>query len=246
LESTNRKLAEANHAKEKLFSVIAHDLRGPVGNLKASLDMLGSGTLETGEFEALVSDLAADVDKSHVCLENLLCWSASQLGGITVKVDEVNLRDAVEEVTHLSGFAMSRKHLQFSNSVPETAKVFVDVAHFQAILRNLISNAVKFTPAGGKISVDAVKSGNAWKLCIADSGLGMPPEKVEWLFHHQQRSSTPGTDSEKGFGLGLDICREFVSLNHGTISAESTPGLGTKIFVTLPATPDTGGSTSPA
>jgi signal transduction histidine kinase len=238
LETANRKLAEANRAKEKLFSVIAHDLRGPVGNLKASLDMLGSGALQPGEFEALVSDLAADVDKSHVCLENLLCWSATQLSGITAKPEPVLLRDTVDEVTHLSGFAMNRKNLQFTNLVPQEAQILVDPAHFQAILRNLISNAVKFTPSGGRILVEAEMRDGYWILCLTDTGVGMPAERAALLFRQEDITSTPGTELEKGFGLGLDICREFVALNHGVITAESAPSQGTKVFLSLPAAPD--------
>jgi signal transduction histidine kinase len=243
LETTNRKLAEANHAKEKLFSVIAHDLRGPVGNLKASLDMLGSGALAPREFEALVQDLAADVEKSHVCLENLLCWSATQLGGITAKAEVVSLRDAVQEVTHLSGFAMNHKSLQYSNAIPAEAKVVVDPAHFQAVLRNLLSNAVKFTPSGGKVSFEAKQDGDRWVLSVLDTGVGMSPEKAVSVFKPHDIDSTPGTDSEKGFGLGLDICREFILLNGGEINAESIPSQGTRVSVKLRAAlepPDAG------
>lgn len=239
LETTNSKLAEANRAKEKLFSVIAHDLRGPVGNLKSSLDMLGNGALAPGEFEALVQDLAADVEKSHVCLENLLCWSATQLGGITAKAEIVSLREAVEEVTHLSGFAMDRKNLHYSNTIPVEAEVFVDAAQFQAVLRNLLSNAVKFTPSGGKVSFEASRQDDRWILLVSDTGVGMSPEKAAAIFKLEDMDSTLGTDSEKGFGLGLEICREFVLLNGGEIDAESAPSQGTKVFVKLMAAQET-------
>jgi two-component system, sensor histidine kinase and response regulator len=235
LEQANRRLNAANRAKEKLFSVIAHDLRGPVGNLKASLDMLESGALGPDEFQSLVSDLAFDVDKSYACLENLLSWSAAQMSGISAVPTNLHLREEVDAIARLSSFAIDGKSLKFENNVPPEAVVFLDHQHLQAILRNLLSNAVKFTPVGGRIAVSATASSGMWTMAFSDSGIGMAPDKAASLFGTDSVASTLGTEAEKGLGLGLEICRQFVSLNSGTISCESQVGVGTKISVSMPA-----------
>ncbi len=235
LEKANANLSASNHAKEKLFSVIAHDLRGPVGNLKVSLEMLETGTLEPSEFASLVHDLAFDVDRSYSCLENLLSWSATQLGGISAKPANLSVREEVTEIARLSAFSFTGKGIRFVNQVPEEAVVRADRQHLHGIMRNLLSNAVKFTPQGGTIEVRATPMKDAWVVSVCDTGVGMPPEKVAGLFHKQDVGSTPGTKAEKGLGLGLEICRQFVALNGGSITAESTLGTGTKIHVTLPA-----------
>ena len=235
LEQTNARLDAANRAKEKLFSVIAHDLRGPVGNLKASLDLLEAGTLGPDEFKSLVSDLAFDVDKSYACLENLLSWSAAQMSGLTAVPTNLRLREQVDTIARLSSFAIDGKSLKFENQVPQEAVVFVDREHLQAILRNLLSNAIKFTPAGGRIAISASASSGLWETVVSDSGVGMPSDKAAALFGTGTVSSTPGTEAEKGLGLGLEICRHFVKLNGGTISGESQVGVGTRISFVLPA-----------
>ncbi|GAB4176595.1 MAG: HAMP domain-containing sensor histidine kinase [Terrimicrobiaceae bacterium] len=237
LENANAALDNANRSKEKLFSVIAHDLRGPVGNLKVSLDLLGSGALAQDEFSSLVADLAADVDNSYACLENLLSWSVSQLGGLTASVRNISLGSAVDEAIKVSGFAASRKGIKVETSIPADAHVSCDPQHLQAILRNLLSNAIKFTPGGGRVSVSAARHGNHWVVFVEDTGVGMAQEKARRLFEGKVGNSTPGTDAETGLGLGLEICRDFVVLNRGTIAAESAPGKGTVVRVGLPSAP---------
>jgi two-component system, sensor histidine kinase and response regulator len=245
LEKANASLAASNHAKEKLFSVIAHDLRGPVGNLKVSLEMLETGTLDSKEFSSLAHDLAFDVDRSYSCLENLLSWSATQLGGISTKPANLPVRDEVSEIARLAAFSFTGKGIQFVNEVPGEAVVLADRQHFHGILRNLLSNAVKFTPQGGRVEVHAKPMKGAWVVSVCDTGVGMSPEKVADLFAKQDVGSTPGTRDEKGLGLGLEICRQFVALNGGSITAESTLGTGTKIHVTLAAGTIAGGDTPP-
>lgn len=235
LEQANRRLAEANQAKERLFSVIAHDLRGPVGNLKASLEMLGTGTLSSGEFEALVSDLTSDVEKTHVCLENTLSWAATQLGRISTNPQAIAVHQAVGEAISLIHATMARKYLRFSNDAPEEALVFADAHQFQAILRNLLSNAAKFTAADGNIRVKAEREGDSWILCVEDTGVGMTPERVEKLFPTEETDFSPEGSPGYGPGLGLKICRDFTRLNGGRIFASSVPSKGTQVFVRLPA-----------
>lgn len=238
LEETNRELEKANTSKEKLFSVIAHDLRGPIGNLKISLDLLEGGEISQSEFAAVARDLAADVDHSYACLENLLAWSAAQLRGISAKAVPVPISSAWDQCAKLSAFSFRKKSIRVSCDVPGGAAVLVDPQHFPAILRNLVSNAVKFTPVGGSLSFSAKRDGEFWEMCVSDNGVGMPQEQAAALFRPGSHTSTPGTEREQGLGLGLEICREFVAINGGIISAESNPGQGTRVRFRLPAHTD--------
>lgn len=236
LEAKNAELEASNRAKERLFSVVAHDLRGPVGNLRTSLELLESDALSHEEFRALVSDLATDIEKSHACVENLLSWSATQLGGIKVEIDRHNLRSLIAESEKSCSFAAKRKGVHLHTAVDAQAYVFADGQKMQVVFRNLLTNAVKFTPTGGDVNVTARREGDYWTAVVADSGVGMDPERAASLFSGDGVGySTPGTASERGLGLGSEICREFVKLCGGTITAESQLGAGTRVFVALPA-----------
>lgn len=234
LELANRRLDAANRAKERLFSVIAHDLRGPVGNLKVSLEMLSSGTLAAGEFDALISDLSTDVEKSHDCLENLLNWAATQLDSLDSHPVSVPLHDAVEESMRLTDLVVNRKNLRVTNDIPAEAVVYADKDQLQAILRNLLSNAEKFTLAGGSVRLAAGREGGEWVLSIEDTGVGMPEEKARRLFSASHREMKSDIGVRCGLGIGTEICRDFTRMNGGSIRAVSAPSQGTKVFLSLP------------
>jgi signal transduction histidine kinase len=234
LEAKNRELSASNTAKERLFSIVAHDLRGPVGNLKTSVELLETGALSKEDFRLMVRDLSSDIEKAHVCVENLLSWSATQLGGIQVKLEPVRLLDAVEESCKVCLLSAKGKRITITREVPEQARVMADSAKLQVVIRNLLSNAVKFTQAGGSIAVSAREDGAAWTISVSDTGRGMDQARATALFAAKGNAvSTPGTEQEKGLGLGTEICREFVALMGGTIGAESVPDRGTTVRVTF-------------
>lgn len=235
LEASNRKLDAANEAKERLFAVIGHDLRGPVGNLKASLDLLASGTLSQDDFESLVADLASDVDGTYSCLENLLAWSAVQRESIGPKPRDVPVLQTVRAALRSAEFAINRKGIKLEVDVADDLKVHADPYHVEAILRNLLSNSCKFTAQGGRLTLRGRSDAGKVTLEVRDTGVGIPAEKAARLFSDLEGvRSTPGTEAEQGLGLGVEICARFAKLNGGEIVAESEPGMGTTVRLTLP------------
>ena len=227
-------LDEANAAKEKLFSVIGHDLRGPVGNVKQSLALLEDGTLSSEEFQDLQGDLRRGVDHVHASLENLMEWAAAQMGSLHPRFEAVPLRETAATALNLLSALAEEKGITLRDDLPAGAAVRADAHQLEAVLRNLLSNAIKFTPLGGRVGLTAREEGGMWRITVRDTGVGMAPERAASLF--QARSdyrSTPGTRNEKGLGLGLQICRDFVRAHGGTITAESEPGRGSAFHVTL-------------
>jgi len=235
LECANQKLDASNDAKERLFAVIAHDLRGPVGNLKSSLELLGGGTLSKQDFHELIRDLGTDVDGALACLENLLSWSTVHRASICPAPVQANLREIVDRSIHAASFALNRKKQNLVIEVPDSMEVFVDENHLQTILRNLLSNASKFTPTGGTLSVSSHDGEDAWFIEVQDTGVGMESDEVQRLFADDHLvHSTSGTNSEHGFGLGVEIVRDFAALNHMEISAQSVLGVGTTVTLKVP------------
>lgn len=234
LQKLTEALSISNQAKEKLFSIIAHDLQGPFGGVKNTMDMLQSGDFSENDFRDLLADLTANVGHAYECLSTLLTWAASQLQGVRPVPVTVSLFKAVEGCVSLLTATAARKGITIKNMVPADAQIRADENQLLAILRNLIANALKFTPVGGSINLYATHAGAQWQVTVADSGVGMLPEKVKTLFEMQVGNSTRGTEDEHGLGLGLTICREFVAGNGGTIFVDSEVGRGSRFHFTLP------------
>jgi two-component system, sensor histidine kinase and response regulator len=228
-------LRVANHAKEKLFSIIAHDLRAPVAGLNLTLNSLDEGRLEADEFKALLGDLTMNVGHVHECLDALLTWSASQLRGISAVPAIFFLADATDGCIGLLAASAARKAIIIKNRIPLDAQVRADENQVQAVLRNIVANALKFTPSGGAVEIDAVQGDAHWLVTVSDSGTGMSSVTVRDLFLTASASPASGTENERGWGLGLTICREFVESNGGVISVESAEGAGSRFRFTLPA-----------
>lgn len=228
-------LDEANAAKEKLFSVIGHDLRGPVGNVKQSLALLEDGTLSAEEFQDLQRDLSRGVDHVHASLENLMEWAAAQMGSLQPRFEPIPVREAAGTALNLLSALAEEKGITLHDDLPAGSAVRADAHQLEAVLRNLLSNAIKFTPVGGRVSLTARDEGSLWRITVRDTGVGMEPDRAASLFlARSDYRSTPGTRNEKGLGLGLQICRDFVRAHGGTISAESEPGRGSAFHVSLP------------
>lgn len=241
LRTANELLQEANAAKDKLFSVIAHDLRGPIGSLCQTVEIL---TEEPEELEAglrgeLLKSLGISVKSAHYLLENLLYWAGSQSGHIPFSPTPVRLCDIVEpNIQLLSGIAKNKDIRLISKifecSGEEEKLAWADREMMQIVLRNLLSNALKFTPLSGQVSVSALWKEDEVEISVSDTGVGIKEENIGRLFHLQQHFTTRGTQSEKGSGLGLLLCREFTEKNGGTIRVESAEGKGSIFRITLP------------
>lgn len=228
-------LRQANAAKEKILAVIGHDLRGPVGNLKSALDLLQSGTITSADFRDFQSDLHHGVNSAQFTLENLMEWGGSQMNEIHPRPSPVDLRLAADSSIELLRLQATAKAIVIENLVPDNALVRVDQNQIGSVLRNLISNALKFTPDGGRIVLSGRRRGDAWEFSVRDTGCGMSASQAAGLFEkNREIVSSLGTANERGLGLGLQISRDFVEANSGTIRVESTPGEGSTFTVTLP------------
>jgi signal transduction histidine kinase len=167
-------------------------------------------------------------------LDNLLHWSRSQTGTMEYNPTEIHLKELINEnINLLTGHAQS-KGITVENHVPEQLYIKADMNMLQVVFRNLLSNAVKFTRKGGQIFVETIATDSGIEIAVKDNGVGMSPEKIEKLFNIGSRHISNGTAQEKGNGLGLVLCKEFVEKNKGTISVESQPGKGTAFIVSLP------------
>jgi len=232
----NKQLSETIQLKNKIFSVIAHDLRSPVVNILYMLNML-----KEKEFKEKYDSFAdASIQYSQQVislLENMLVWGRGQEDKIKYSPGKHDFADII--LTNLSIFkeTADKKEISVNFTQIGNSKAFFDKDLMDIIIRNLLSNAIKYTPRGGRISIllkDKTMSGEGISLKICDNGVGIPPNKQKYLFTATEIESTPGTENEKGTGFGLKLCHELVKINNGTITVESTEGEGTCFTITLP------------
>ncbi|HDR50340.1 MAG TPA: hybrid sensor histidine kinase/response regulator [Mariniphaga anaerophila] len=227
--------AEEISTKGKFFSIIAHDLRESFGMILNSVQLLKNecNILSVEETDDLLGNMENTTKNTLDLLENLLEWAKSQTGNIRYCPGKVKLNGVVSEVLKSAGDMAHRKNIEIKSALSPVS-VFADRNMLLLILRNLITNALKFTPSGGSISLSTVSLNGKIKIQVSDSGVGMAPGKIEKLFKIENKVSTPGTENEPGNGLGLILCREFTQQHGGEMGIESTPGVGTSVWFTLP------------
>ncbi len=235
MRRARRKLTELNATKDKLFSIIGHDLKGPLNSLTSFSSLLinHADKLSKEEIKMLSTDLDKSLKNLMALLENLLEWSRSQTGSIDFKAAQFDISLVVQENIELLRGLAENKKITVVNEAP--VEVFVN-AHrhsINTVVRNLLSNAIKFTSEGGIITVGIQKS-KLTIIFIRDTGVGMAPATVQKLFELGSKTSTLGTAKEKGTGLGLILCKDFVEKNGGTIHVESAEGIGSRFYFTIP------------
>ncbi len=237
LEKVNKDLTDANNTKDKMFSIISHDLLGPIGNIKESLEVIVSGevTMDEKNMQSFLQSVWASVGSSYSLLENLLFWARSQQGRLAHKPKKINLSTLIKDTIHLLKGVASQKSIQLKSNLQTEEMVFADRNAVKTILRNLMSNAIKFTEANGLITIDAKKQDDGFLLIsLADNGIGMDQKTKDNLFQKFKNEPRWGTDGEKGVGLGLVITREFVEKHRGTIWVNSEVEKGSTFYFTLP------------
>lgn len=236
IESQNKKLSDTIQLKNKIFSVIAHDLRSPVVNILYMLNLLKDEEYRD-KYDSFANASIQYAQQVISLLENMLVWGRDQEDKIRFAPGMHDLADSI--LTNLSIFkeTADKKEISLNFTQVGNSKACVDKDLMDIIIRNLLSNAVKFTPRGGRISIllkDQSMSGEGMILKFCDNGLGIPAEKQKTLFSAEEIESTPGTENEQGTGIGLKLCHDLVKINNGTISVESTLGEGTCFTITLP------------
>lgn len=233
LQASNEALAQINKTKDKLFSIISHDLRSPLASLKGTIDILDPEVLNENELAFIKSQLSHQFEATDNMLQNLLLWASSQLQGEIIKPTKVHLSIVVaENIDFLDKIATSKKII-LSKEVPDSIQVIADENHLRAILRNLLANAIKFTSKGGRVTVTANIQDAQVRIAIHDTGIGISEERKKRLFTNIL--STKGTGGEKGSGLGLLLVSDLVEKNGGKIWVESEIGKGSTFYFTLPA-----------
>lgn len=235
---TNQLLRAANVTKDKLFSIVAHDLRGPISSLSAMLDLLIDEPECFDEYEKtfLLKNLQESVKNTGYLLENLLSWARSQKGDIKFHPEQIDLTELVEKNIRLFSNKTKEKSIQLRSSMESPVYVFADENTVMIVLRNLISNSLKFTPELGEINISARLREDVAEIRIQDTGVGISRENITKLFKEDFHFTTHGTNKEKGSGLGLILCREFIENNGGKIWVESEPGKGSTFKFVLPRT----------
>jgi signal transduction histidine kinase len=229
----NEQLEHLNTEKNKLMSIIAHDLRGPLSNIQNYLELVSEYGLDKEEREVVEGDLLKVTQSTLNMLSKLLVWSKSQMDGVTVKLSDLNLNDTLKNTLEMERIMALKKDIGLTYAIDETISVVADSDMLQLVMRNLVSNAIKFTPPGGRVDVSTKKINNECRISIADNGRGIPFEQQADIFSLKARS-TFGTSNEKGVGLGLILCKEFTDQQGGRISFDSTPGRGSTFFVFMP------------
>ena len=236
LKQKNKELAELNATKDKFFSIIAHDLKAPFNSLLGFSEVLtlhaeNKSTREIVEYSGLVYSAAR---KLYHLVENLLQWSRAQLGSVPYKPERLSIATQTSNVVSLLKMNAESKDIVLTQRIHPDIVAFADANHYNTIMRNLLSNAIKFSRVGSVISIGAELEEDHVKVWVRDSGMGMQEDQMKRLFTINQNVSENGTLNEKGSGLGLLICKEFVELNKGEIWVESQLGKGSVFNFTLP------------
>ncbi|MFC3414909.1 ATP-binding protein [Algoriphagus hitonicola] len=237
LEQKSLQLEKINETKNKLFSILGHDLRGPIGSVKSLIDLTLGGAISQQEFMSILKTLKKDVDSVHFTLTNTLKWSLAQMEGFRVNPTSVSMNEVVQGIIQLLAPQIQTKSLHISNEMPADVILYLDRDLIEVVVRNILSNAVKFSPESGEIRIVFETGENDLLWCVSDQGKGMYPEEIEQILEsdYSITRSKPGTQQEKGSGLGLQVCKEFVRMSKGNLGIESEPGKGTKVCVSLPA-----------
>ncbi len=236
LRTSEAELKESNSTKDKFFSIIAHDLKNPLGNFKEISRLLADDyddlqEIERREFLDLMKHSASNV---YSLLENLLEWSRSQRGQIQFNPCEFNFKFLSVEIVKLLKPSAENKNITLINNIPVSFPIFADENMINTVVRNLISNAIKFTHPDGTITLDGNDDSDNTIISISDTGVGMSTETIDMLFRIDSKVSTMGTSNETGTGLGLILCKEFIEKHNGTIRVESELGKGSNFIIALP------------
>lgn len=236
LTRANR-LRELNATKDKLFSILSHDLKGPFTSIVGFSELLIEN-IRKNDFEDIENFATVISESSHNAmnlLTNLIEWSRLQTGRIKFNPTLFDINSIISEVVDLLFASARQKSINITSDIPSRLNIFADIFMINTVLRNLISNAVKFSYPEGKILISALKKESAVMIKISDNGVGMSQEAIEKLFNFESNFSTTGTQNEKGTGLGMIICKEFVTTHKGKIWVESEIGKGTSVIFTLPS-----------
>jgi len=234
LKEVNKELLEANKTKDKFLSIIAHDLIGPMGSIDTFIELIMSEPFDNTEMTMYFECLRTLSKSTFSLVRNLLNWVRVQKDHIKAIPEKIKLKNVVQEVLLLVKFDAENKRINLKIDIEDGIWVYADKEMLKTVLRNLLANAIKFTPLSGEVIVSAfVDTHNYAEISISDNGIGIDEEQLKQIFNNRC-VSTYGTNSEKGYGIGLSLCQEFISKNGGALRVKSEVGKGSEFIFTVP------------
>ncbi len=233
VQARTTELTKANQVREKLLSVVSHDIKGPLNSLRGVLDIYAQGGFSESEMKSITGSIEENLSATSLLMDNVLLWASNQLKGVKVTFSKVNLKELVDEHYKIFKTIADTKSISLINSVDQF-EVQSDKQILSLILRNLIANAIKFSFEKGRIEISSQKDESTFVIRIKDNGKGMPQDVVQSLFHGNSTISTEGTNLEKGTGLGLALCYDYLKHLNGEISVQSEQNKGTTFTVRVP------------
>lgn len=233
LHSKAEDLEKINQTKNRMFSIISHDLRAPIASIQSYLEILSVMEIDHEDRKAIKGDLILLTQNTDMMLSNLLMWSKSQMEGIVMDKKLINLAETVRPVVEVFKPIANGKNVILSCLIEPSLQVFADQDMLQLVIRNILSNAIKFTHPGGTVDLKAVYGNETCQIIIKDTGTGMDELTKSAIFSVKGQSSY-GTKNEKGIGLGLGLSKDFTELQNGSLKFESKVGEGTTFFISIP------------
>lgn len=233
LEQQTKELTELNQVKNKLFSVIAHDLKTPMYAMRNLFYNMQRYNLSAEEIKDMMPGIATEMTYTTSLMENLLQWAKTQMKHASVKPEVLDVQSMVDDVVQLLKLQADNKQVYLESMLEQPFYCYADKEMVNLVLRNLLSNAIKFTPEHGKVYIGAVQNGRQVEVFVQDTGIGISHENIHQLFGDNYYS-TRGTNHETGTGLGLKLCKEFLEKNGGNITVQSERGKGSTFTFTLP------------
>jgi len=234
LAGREQELTRLNDLKDRLFSIVGHDLRGPIGNIPVLLDIYRNPATPESEKEFILDSLDENSQASIETLDKLLNWGKLQIKGVTLQQSVFNVTDVLNNNLKLLKVTADNKNITIQNKVPVETQVYTDENHFKFVVRNLLSNAIKYTRTGGNIEIGAEQNNGDGRIIfsVKDNGIGIDPERQKHIFE-PYNFSTVGTSDEVGNSIGLMLCREFIKQNGGDIWLKSEKGQGTTFYFSV-------------
>jgi len=239
LHNSQDKLIELNQVKSKIFSILGHDLKGPIGNLASFLSTLGESSdyIAPEKMKSHLNAMSLTANTSFSLLQNLLFWAKLQVSGITMTYEKANIYDLIYDTANLLKLSALSKNIKLEIQSPKDNDepiIECDINSVSTILRNILSNALKYSPKDSEIKISAKRVNESIKVNITDYGIGMSEDKVNELFDTSNIRSKKGTSNERGTGLGLQVCKKFVDMHNGKITVISRPDAGSTFSIILP------------
>ena len=236
LAESRRTIIEMNKNRDKIYSIIAHDIRAPLSGIQQTIDAIDQGYIDynSEDFKEIIHQLGQRTKDTATLLNSLLQWTKIQGEIISVKFSNSNIYNLIFNCVQLLEANAASKKINITVDIPTDTIGFYDEVSVHTIFRNLISNAIKFTPENGEIHISGKSDENNVIIQISDTGIGMTEETLDKIFKKQEHFSTKGTLNEKGTGLGLIMVKDFIKKNNGKLEVESTPKKGSNFIIHLP------------